>query len=130
MVVVIAAGNSAGTSSYASIDDVALVVSAADGSGAPAKFSDSSTRSVSAPGADIPIVSATTGSIRKSSGTSYSAAFAGGGVALLKASRPTATPDQIVNAVRETARQPARSIDVSASLRRLAEPSGSAAKKK
>ena len=130
MVVVIAAGNSAGTSSYASIDDVALVVSAADGSGAPAKFSDSSTRSVSAPGADIPIVSATTGSIRKSSGTSYSAAFAGGGVALLKASRPTATPDQIVNAVRETARQPARSIDVSASLRRLAEPSGSAANKK
>jgi subtilisin family serine protease len=130
MVVVIAAGNTADTSSFAPLDDVALIVGATDANGSLTKFSDSSPRSVSAPGADIPVVSPTTGNMSRFSGTSYSAALAGGAAALLKASRPSATPQQIINALRETAKQPARSIDLTGALRKLAEATASSAAKK
>ena len=119
IVVVVAAGNSSGVSSFAALDDVALVVGALDASGASTGFSDSSPRSVSAPGSDIPIFSPITGNITRSSGTSYAAAFVGGAAVLMKASRRDATTKQVVEALRETARQPARVISVTAALQRM-----------
>jgi hypothetical protein len=121
MVVVVAAGNSGGGSSFAPLDDVALVVGASDGKGQPASFSASTPRSIFAPGVSIPTVSAATGQITAGSGTSYSAAFAGAAAALLKAEHPTATPAQIVSAIRDTAKQPNRLIDVAAARQNLAE---------
>jgi len=121
MVVVVAAGNGGGRSSYAPLDDVVLVASAADSNGRRANFSDTSPGSISGPGVSIPTVSAATGGIVPGSGTSYSAAFVGGAAALLKAQYPTAKPAQIVVALRDTARQSDRMIDVTAALRRLGE---------
>jgi hypothetical protein len=120
-VVVLAAGNEGGVSSYAPLEDVALVVGAIDGSGRRAQFSDSSPRSVTAPGSNVPTVSPATGEVIRSSGTSYSAALAGGAAALLKAKYPMATPIQIVTALRDTARTPARLIDVTAAAQKLDE---------
>ncbi|MEA2883849.1 MAG: hypothetical protein QOH32_3105 [Bradyrhizobium sp.] len=120
-VVVLAAGNNSGVSSYAPLEDVALVVGAIDGSGGLAKFSDSSPRAVTTPGSNIPTVSAATGEVIKSNGTSYSAALAGGAAALLAAKYPAATAIQIVTALRDTARPPARTIDVTAAMQKLDE---------
>jgi Subtilase family len=101
-VVVVAAGNSAATSDYASIDEVALVVGATDLKGSRAQFSSSSPNGVWAPGSDIPTVSPTTGQTTQLSGTAYSAAFVAGAAGLLKAAHPTATVRQIVRALRES----------------------------
>jgi hypothetical protein len=120
-VVVLAAGNGSGASSYASLDDVALVVSSIDGNGRPTLFTDSSPRSVAAPGSNIPTVSPATGEVIQSTGTSHSAALAGGAAALLRAKYPTATPIQIVTALHDTAKAPARLIDVTAASQKLDE---------
>ena len=130
IVVVVAAGNESGTSSYAALDDVALIVGAVDAKGAATSFTDSSPRSVSAPGSDIPIFSPITGNITRSSGTSYAAAFVGGAAVLMKAARRDATTKQVVDALRETARQPARVISVTAALQRMRDVPAPAAKGK
>ena len=120
-VVIVSAGNDGGASSYAAVDDVALVAGAVDGNGRLLPFSSKSERSVSAPGDKIPIILPATGEVSLSSGTSYSAALAGGAAALLKAEYPAATPMQIVAAIRDTATGPARSIDLTAALQKLDE---------
>jgi hypothetical protein len=128
-IVIVSAGNDSGASSYAAVDDVALVVGAIDGNGRLLPFSSKSERSVSAPGEKIPIISPATGEISLSSGTSYSGALAGGAAALLKAKYPAATPMQIVAALRDTATGPARSIDATAALQKLDEVLGTASPK-
>ena len=97
-----------------------MVAGAVDGNGRLLPFSSKSERSVSAPGDKIRSFCGRGRSLL-SSGTSYSAAVAGGAAALLKAEYPAATPMQIVAAIRDTATGPARSIDVTAALQKLDE---------
>jgi subtilisin family serine protease len=128
VVVVLAAGNEQGVSSYADIDSVALVAAAATLTGSPAPFSDSSPHAVWAPAVDIPITSPVTGQRTNSSGTSYAAAFVGGAAALLKGAYPKAKPSQVVKALQESS-GPNRLLNVEAALKRLGEilgqPAGS-----
>jgi len=119
--VVLGAGNDGATSSYAPVDDVALVVGAVDERGQLLPFSNKSERFVSAPGAKIPIISPATGEVSPSSGTSYSAALAGAAAALLKGKYPEATPIQIAAVLRDTATGAARSISVTAASQKLGE---------
>src|SRR5262249_6401561 len=123
-VVVVGAGNEGGASRYAPIDSVVLVVGTADKSRLPTQFSDSSQRSVWAPG-QVSLVSPATGEISQVQGSTYSAAITAGAAALLKAAHPTATPFEIVTALQETAKPPIKNglgmINVNAALKRLGE---------
>jgi Subtilase family len=122
-VVVVAAGNDGGTSEFDAIDDVALVVGATDLNGSKTAFSSSSPRGVWAPGDNIPIISPVTGELSRGAGTSYSAALVGGAAALLKGAYPNAKPQDIVRAIRESAKAPApgalRVVNVTAALTQL-----------
>lgn len=122
-IIVTAAGNSAGTSSFAPVDDVVLNVGATDLKGSPTNFSDSSSRAVWAPGEDIPTISSATGELSRLSGTSHAAAIVAGASALLKATYPAAKSPEIGTAMRESAKPPfptaAKVIDVNAAMERL-----------
>ena len=110
-VVVVAATGNQGTSAAvnfpASISGV-VAVTATDPVGAPATFANSGTGTiVAAPGASVvgPIPGGQYGTW---SGTSFSAALASGGAALLVQTQPAITPAQVVTRVQRTARRRAR----------------------
>ena len=102
-VIVLAAGNTPGTSPYVAVAEDALIACAADPAGGRAAFSASAPGSVWAPGEAVPIISPRTGGIELRAGTSFAAALVAGGAALLQAAAPEAAPAAIRQALVETA---------------------------
>lgn len=111
MIVVVAAGNepSSAQFDYPELADRLLIVSALDARGRPAVYAPRSPNVVWAPGNDIPVaaVDAKSRSIaQRQSGTSFSAAIAGGIAAWLRAEDAQLSAVEAVRVLRASARAP------------------------